>query len=85
MSLEERAAEVAADARCGVCSKVILDQPDATGALVVRIRALYSGLGENVQLCGMCGLAVREILNPTLKNNDRYQRIKAEMIRMWHA
>lgn len=85
MSLEERAAEVAANARCGMCGEVILDRPDATGALVVRIRALYSGAGENVQLCGMCGLAVREILNPTLKTDTRYQRIKAEMIRMWHA
>lgn len=85
MSLEERAAEVAADARCGVCDKVILDRPDATGALVVRIRALYSGLGENVQLCGMCGLAVREILSPALKTDARYQRVKTEMIRMWHS
>lgn len=85
MNLEERAAEVAAEARCGMCLKVILDQPDATGALVVRIRALYSGLSENVQLCGMCGLAVREILNPALKTDTRYQRVKNEMIRMWHA
>ena len=85
MNLEERAAEVAAEARCGMCDKVILDQPDATGALVVRVRSLYSGVGENVQLCGTCGLAVREILNPALKTDTRYQRVKNEMIRMWRS
>lgn len=85
MNLEERAAEVAAEARCGMCLKVILDQPDATGAVVVRVRSLYSGAGENVQLCGTCGLAVREILNPALKTDTRYQRVKNEMIRMWRS
>lgn len=85
MNLEERAAEVAAEARCGMCSEVILDRPDATGAVVVRVRSLYSGAGENVQLCGTCGLAVREILNPALKTDTRYQRVKNEMIRMWRS
>lgn len=63
--LEERAAELARNAKCGRCDKPILDSGDALATTFIKLKLPGSGRGGDYNLCGTCGISLRAFLTMT--------------------
>lgn len=79
-SLEERAEEAARKATCRRCETVLLDDPSAIGMVFGRLRVPMSGVNLSYQLCGKCGLGLREFLQPSLVDDRAYQTAKVQLL-----
>lgn len=83
MDLEEKAAEAAKRAPCGRCGEVILETESAIGTVTGYYRAVAIGTTSSFQLCGECGLDLREFLNPHLVEDAIYRGFKELLRGMW--
>lgn len=78
--LDERAEEAARNATCMRCQVVILGEASAVGMVFGRIIVPVTGIQENYQLCGKCGLALREFLTPELLQDQHYLGVKTQLL-----
>lgn len=81
--LEERAEKAASEAKCGRCGEVILRGTSAVGMVTGYYRAVALGVTAPFQLCGNCGIALREFINPRLEDDPIFQRVKKKIQEMW--
>lgn len=81
--LEARAAEAAAQAGCSRCKAVILEEGSLIGLVFVRMEAVATRQKDAVQLCGKCGLLLREFLRPERLDDPRYQAAADLLRRTW--
>lgn len=79
-TLEERAEEAAQTAQCDRCKVVILDDSSKLGVLFGRILVPLLGVKHTYQLCGKCGLALREFLFPRILDDPVYQDLKRQLV-----
>lgn len=79
-TLEERAEAAARTAVCTRCDVVILEDRSATGVLFGRLIVPVLGVKRQFQLCGKCGLALREFLYPELASDPDYQLKKLALL-----
>jgi hypothetical protein len=75
-TLEERAEAAAREAVCTRCDAVILDEPSRAGVVFGRLMVPVLGAKHEFQLCGRCGLGLREYLYPEVQHDPRYNLIK---------
>lgn len=83
MDLEAKAAEAAKKALCGRCGGVIMETESAIGTVTGYYRAVAIGTVSPFQLCGECGLKLREFLNPQLVEDAIYRGFKELLRGMW--
>lgn len=76
----EEAAERAVCARCGVR---ILGDPSREGVVFGRVMVPMIRLKEAFQLCGRCGLKLREFLTPEVLDNDDYIGKRNQLLGPW--
>lgn len=81
--LEERAAKAAQEARCGRCRVVIVSAGSAMGVVTGYYRAVALGSTTAFQLCGLCGLELREFLQPALEDDRAFQNMKDILVEGW--
>lgn len=79
-SLEERAEAAAQEARCQRCEVVILDDASASGVVFGRLIVPVLGVKHEYQLCGKCGLGLREYVFPKLVDDPNYQSVKRQLL-----
>lgn len=79
-SLEERAAEAASRATCARCKVVILDDSSGSGVVLGRLIVPLLGIKHAYQMCGKCGLALREFIFPDLDRDPVYQECKRKLL-----
>lgn len=83
MTLEERAEEAAKKAKCSRCGTVIMQDPGRLGLATGTLRTSALGTTVGFQLCGKCGLVVREAIWPKLLTDPNYLSLRAELMEMW--
>lgn len=79
-SLDERAREAAERAECTRCSVRILSDDSKAGLVFGRVFVPVSDARHSFQLCGKCGLALREFLKPSLVDDPEYQLAKHRLL-----
>lgn len=80
---EERARQLAAEAPCSRCGEVILDGPSAVGVVTGQYRLVATRQSVPYQLCGMCGLRLREFLFPESTRDPRYTALRDALHQAW--
>lgn len=83
MTLEERAAEAARNARCGRCRRKMLESGTQEGFLTGYYRVMSLRQTVPFQLCGPCGVELREFLNPALAEDGQFQALKKIILEGW--
>lgn len=83
MNLDARAAEAARNARCGRCRKKMLESGTQEGFLTGYYRVMALRQTVPFQLCGPCGIGLREYLNPELTTDPEFQQIKDGIVEGW--
>lgn len=78
--LEARAARLAAEAICTRCQTLIMDDSSAAGLMFLSVRVPLMSVKETHQLCGKCGVQVREFLYPELLGDEKFQSAKHELL-----
>lgn len=74
--LQARAEAAAEQAECTRCKVRILADESKTGMVFGRLFVPLAGSRHTFQLCGKCGLALREFLFPHLLDDATYAEIK---------
>ena len=82
-TLAERASEAAEKATCQRCDVVILQDPSAQGVVFGRLLVPLARVKRSYQLCGKCGLALREFIYPRILDDPVYLEIKRELLERW--
>lgn len=83
MTLEERAEQAAKNAKCSRCGVVIMSSPASLGLTTGTVRTSALGTTVGFQLCGGCGLAVREAIWPALLVDPKYLALREELLGLW--
>lgn len=85
MSAESRAeaARLADQAECIRCNVKIMSEASATGAILGIIRTPMQPGSESFLLCGKCGLAFYEFLEPGNTFDVEFQAAKARLLQEW--
>jgi hypothetical protein len=78
--LTARAEEAANNARCARCQVVILEDSSKTGVVFGRLLVPILGVKHTYQLCGKCGLGLREFLFPGILDDPTYLAVKATLL-----
>lgn len=73
----------AAEAHCVRCKDQIVSSPSMLGATMVNSYSPATGARARSILCGACGLAFREFLQPELATDEFFQSIKTELHMRW--
>ena len=73
----------AREAKCSRCEAVVVDEPSVTGTIMVSYYVPTLGVRHRVVLCGACGLAFREFIQPNLLQDPLYTAVKAELQARW--
>lgn len=81
--LDIKAEAAARNAKCDRCAVKIMESPSYTGAMVGTFRVSVVGVTEGYQLCGRCGLYLREFLRPGLRHQAHFQGVKMELLERW--
>lgn len=81
--MDARAAEAARGARCGRCRELLLESGTAEGFLSGYYRVMALRQTVPFQLCGTCGIGLREYLNPELVTDPEFQQIKDSILEGW--
>lgn len=83
--IEQAAEEAGARAACSRCKAVIVEESSATGAVrgTYRAIALRPDYAQHFQLCGRCGLRLREFLFPEVEHNPIYLETKRQLEALW--
>ena len=79
-TLEERAERAAETAQCSRCGVVILQEESKTGVVFGRLIVPILGVTHTYQLCGKCGLLLREFLFPGILDDPVYLAIKNRLL-----
>lgn len=80
-TLDERAEAAAQEAVCTRCLAVILDEPSKAGLVFGRVLVPLLGVKDTFQLCGKCGLGLREYLYPEIALDPQYWSARQELLR----
>lgn len=83
LTLEERAEQAAENARCQRCEKRIMRDKSAEAMAFLRILVPGLGFKKAVQLCGRCGVDLREFLSPELADDPGFQATKQALLGEW--
>lgn len=78
--LDAKAEAAARDAKCQRCKVVILEDPSKSGVVFGRLMVPMLGVSHTYQLCGRCGLLLRELIYPELDYDEKYQQIKSALV-----
>jgi hypothetical protein len=81
--VSEETMETARKALCSVCKKPVVDAPGMTGIVMVSTYVPAISSRERVILCGVHGLALRELLHPDILKDPVYLAVKKELIARW--
>jgi len=81
--LEERAERAARNARCGRCRRRMLESGTQEGFLTGYYRVMSLRQTVPFQLCGPCGIELREFLNPDLAEDGQFQALKKIILEGW--
>ena len=79
-TLEQRASEAAEKATCQRCEVVILEDSSATGVVFGRLMVPILQVKHAYQLCGKCGLGLREYVFPKILEDHNYLAIKEKLL-----
>ena len=79
-TLEERAEEAAEEATCQRCDVVILEDPSAQGVVFGRLMVPLLRVQHAYQLCGKCGLGLREYLFPGILEDPSYLEVRRQLL-----
>lgn len=83
-SLDALAEEAANKATCSRCGVVILADSSAEGVVFGRIMVPLVRVNHAFQMCGKCGLALREFVFPPLLQDRNYLAVKEQLLtRFW--
>ena len=82
-SLQERLVKAALEARCQRCEVVILEDSSKAGVVFGRLLVPVLGVKHAYQLCGKCGLALREFLFPRLLDDPNFVETKRQLLTEW--
>jgi hypothetical protein len=79
-TLDEKAEEAANKATCQRCETVILSDSSAEGVVFGRLIVPILGVKHEYQLCGKCGLGLREYVFPKILEDDGYLAVKNQLL-----
>jgi len=79
-SLDERAEEAAENAQCTRCGVIILQDTSSSGVVFGRIMVPLLRVTHTYQLCGKCGLALREFVFPALQSDPHFLEVKRRLL-----
>lgn len=79
-TLDERAEAAAREAVCTRCEAVILDEASKAGVVFGRLIVPIVSVTHTFQLCGKCGLGLREFLFPSITEDIIYQSVKHQLL-----
>lgn len=75
--------ETAKQAHCERCKVQITEAPSLVGTIFVSYTIPSLGIRHRTFLCGDCGLAFREFLNPELVDFAPFQALKGMIQEKW--
>lgn len=81
--IEAAAEQAALEARCERCRTFVVMDASAAGTILGRLIIPGAGKKHSFQLCGKCGLQLREFLMPELEFDRVFQEAKAALMEHW--
>lgn len=81
--LPQSVVDQAAKAHCSRCGAQVIETPSMAGSVFVQYYVPVLGVRDRRFLCGACGLAFREFIDPHLTEDAVFRAVAAELRRHW--